>query len=235
MVKRIGEAANNEVPKAEVPHTEEINEFNYDKEQSKVQEAIGGTEPDDDVTPTFLVDEEQIDRGMTLNKQEEVEGAGLTPLNRVDTQVRQQRSGINYEVVETKRAQPATPVDLSNLDESMILDMPQIKAATFEVIDMMSLKPKDPAIRFRWANYKNFTSGNLGRYYALGFKNASPDDIDMEKTPVDPSMIEGTQIKWYDVILIKINVIRLMELYKSNIIKSVNRLVKHRERGVKEA
>ncbi len=48
-------------------------------------------------------------------------------------------------------------------------------------------------------------------------------------------MVDGTQVKWYDVILIKINVIRLMELYKTNIIKSVNKLEKAKVKGIAEA
>lgn len=140
------------------------------------------------------------------------------------------------EQAEVKRtAAPAKTIDIENLDESMIMDMPEIKASSFKVIDVLSPKPKDKTIRFRWANYKNFVAGNLGKYLAIGFQPASIDDIDQSKTPIDPSMIDGTQIKYYDVVLLKINVIRLMELYKTNILKSVNKLVKAKEKGLAEA
>jgi len=130
---------------------------------------------------------------------------------------------------------PAQEIDLAHLDESMIMDMPDIKATAFKIIDILDPKPKDKALRFRWANCKNFVAGNLGKYLAIGFQVASIEDIDQTRTPIDPSMIDGTQIKWYDVILLKINVIRLMELYKTNIIKSVNKLAKARDKGLAEA
>lgn len=137
--------------------------------------------------------------------------------------------------VRNKNAQPAEKFDLENLNESMIMDMPEIKAASFKIIDMLDPKPKDKAIRFRWANCKNHVAGNLGRYLAVGFQVASVDDVDQKRTPIDPSMVEGTQVKYYDVLLLKINVIRLMELYKTNILKSVNKLAKAKERGLAEA
>ena len=130
---------------------------------------------------------------------------------------------------------PAEEVDLANIDESMIMDMPAIKATAFKIIDILDPKPKDKALRFRWANYKNYVGGNLGKYLAIGFQVASLDDIDQKRTPIDPSMVDGTQIKWYDVILLKINVIRLMELYKTNIIKSINKLEKAKTKGLAEA
>lgn len=130
---------------------------------------------------------------------------------------------------------PAEEIDLANLDESMIMDMPSIKATAFKIIDILDPKPKDKVIRFRWANYKNFVGGNLGKYLAIGFQVASIDDIDQKRTPIDPSMVDGTQIKWYDVLLLKINVIRLMELYKTNIIKSVSKLEKAKVKGLAEA
>jgi len=130
---------------------------------------------------------------------------------------------------------PAEEIDLANIDESMIMDMPSIKASAFKIIDILDPKPKDKALRFRWANNVNFVGGNLGKYLAIGFQVASLDDIDQKRTPIDPSMIKGTQIIWYDVILIKINVIRLMELYKTNIIKSVSKLEKAKVKGLAEA
>jgi len=130
---------------------------------------------------------------------------------------------------------PAEEVDLANIDESMIMDMPAIKATAFKIIDILDPKPKDKALRFRWANYKNYVGGNLGKYLAIGFQVASLDDIDQKRTPIDPSMVDGTQIKWYDVILLKINVIRLMELYKTNIIKSINKLERTKAKGLAEA
>lgn len=132
-------------------------------------------------------------------------------------------------------AKPATEMDLSRLDESMVMTLPQIKATSFKIIDMLNPKPKDPNMRFKWANCKNNIAGNLGRYIALGFVVASVDDVDQNATPIDRSMIDGTQIKYYDVVLLKINVLELMGLYKSNVLRSIMRLGKVKEKGISEA
>lgn len=137
--------------------------------------------------------------------------------------------------ISNKVATPATEIDLENLNESMIMDMPEIKAASFKIIDMLDPKPKDKSIRFRWANCKNHVAGNLGKYLAIGFQVAQLDDVDQVRTPIDPSMVDGTQVKYYDVLLLKINVIKLMELYKTNILKSISKLVKAKEKGLAEA
>lgn len=139
------------------------------------------------------------------------------------------------EVINEELAKPATEQDLSNLDESIIMNLPQIKANSFQIIGMLNPKPKDKSIRFKWANCKNDVAGNLGRYLALGFQIASIDDVDQKQTPIDPSMIEGSQVKYYDVILLKVNILKLMELYKSNIVRSVMKLGRVREKGMAEA
>lgn len=134
-----------------------------------------------------------------------------------------------------KEAKPATEIDLENLDESMIMNLPQIKAASFELNNFLHLKFKDKTLRGRWANCKNYVQGNLHRFLQLGYKIAEVADIDETQTPVDISMIDGTQIKYHDVILLKIDVIRLMELYKAGILKSQDRLVRAREKGLAQA
>lgn len=134
-----------------------------------------------------------------------------------------------------KEARPATEMDLENLDESMIMDLPQIKAASFELNNFLHLKFKDKSLRGRWANCKNYVQGNLHRFLQLGYTIAEVADIDETQTPVDRSMIDGTQIKYHDVVLLKIGVIRLMELYKAGILKSQDRLVRAREKGLAQA
>ena len=134
-----------------------------------------------------------------------------------------------------QEAKPATEIDLENLDESMIMNLPQIKAASFELNNFLNLKFKDKTLRGRWANCKNYVQGNLHRFLQLGYEVASVQDIDETKTPVDQSMIDGTTIKYHDVILLKINVVRLMELYKAGILKSLDRLTRAKEKGLAEA
>lgn len=234
--------------------------FDYDSVQKDIlngnmAEALG------DDRPVFVTDEE-TDSTMTLNPPEVSQGRGLTPANYIEkrpgdgfrdasrlenptppVQVKTEefvsdkaaKAAMPAIGVAPKHAKPASKIDLENLDESMIMDLPMIKAATFEIMDMLNLKPKDKTLRFRWGNCKNFVAGNLARYIALGYRMADIDDVDQSKVAVDPSMIEGTQVKYYDIILLKIPVIRLMELYKANIIKSVNRLARFKERGIKEA
>lgn len=134
-----------------------------------------------------------------------------------------------------KTAKPATEMDLENLDESMIMNLPQIKAASYELNNFLNLKFKDKTLRPRWANCKNYVQGNLHRFLQLGFAVTGVDDIDQTKTPVDASMIDGTTIKYHDVIHLKINVVRLMELYKAGILKSLDRLTRAKEKGLAEA
>lgn len=128
------------------------------------------------------------------------------------------------DMMDRLRAKQATAEDLANIDESMILDLPYIKASDFSIPGQYDPKPKDPAIRFRWVNCVNALQSNMQRFLALGFVPATPDDVDQEKTPLADSMIQGTQIKQYDVILMKINVMALMSLYKKNIQDSAFKL-----------
>jgi hypothetical protein len=209
---------------------------------------------------SFDMDKDEANPMMTLHPSSVSEGRGMTAAIQIETKPgrgfkddrdisspvpkgngvsRKQTSNIDPNktkfLIPSDGVRPATEVDIENLDESHIANMPEIKAATFEIIDMLNLKPKDKTIRFRWANFKNYVAGNLSRYFSLGYSIASIDDVDIQRTPVDPSMIEGTQVKYYDIVLIKIPVIRLMELYKANIVKAANRLIKSRERGIREA
>jgi hypothetical protein len=187
---------------------------------------------DDAEKGPMFVEQDDPDPTMTLNDKSLYDERGFQPANAV--QKKEGQGFVDSRDIKTQ-ARPATSIDLENLDETKIMDMPEIKAASFEILSLLELKPKDKSVRFRWANYKNYVAGNLARYFALGFKVASIDDVDTDRTPVDPSMVDGSQVKYYDILLIKIPVIRLMELYKANILKSVNRLAKSKERGLREA
>ena len=125
----------------------------------------------------------------------------------------------------------ADDIDLSKLDESTAMDLPFISVAEYKLTDMLNLAPKDPAIRFRWVNFKNYVAGNMGRLAAIGFQVASIDDVDTVKTPVDASMIDGTQVIYYDIKLMKVNVLRLMSLYKRNVITSLGRIRNFQKTG----
>lgn len=120
-------------------------------------------------------------------------------------------------ILERLNARTAMDEDYRRIDESMILDLPFIKAADYSMSTEFNPRPKDPSVRFRWVNFVNFVQGNMMRLIADGFEVASVDDVDLDKTPIHPKMIDGTQIKQYDVVLMKISVLRLMSLYRRNL------------------
>ncbi len=221
---------------SEIPKDQVIGEApQVDETSDKDAQLSDVLNEDQDKGPVFIYDDDDTPPTMTSVPQETYEGRGMTPANEItEAPSRRVRRTIKTESIK-KEAKPATDIDLENLDESQIMNMPEIKAASFEILSLLDLKPKDKSIRFRWANYKNHVAGNLANYYRLGYQTASIDDVDIERTPVDVSMIDGTQIKYYDILLLKIPVMRLMALYKANIIKSVNRLAKARDRGLREA
>lgn len=217
--------------------------FDYQKEQDAIQEALKTQATDsalqelieqdnaielEDLNETIAAfsdpDDQRIkETGQTTGLQEPHREAGLSPaVEHIKAPARQ-------------AVRPATMDDLENLDESMIMNMPEIKAVSFELIDMLNPKFKDKTIRGRWANCKNNVAGNLGKYLSIGFSYATPDDIDTTRYKLDPSMIEGNTIKYYDVVLLKINVLRLMQLYKTNIVRSINKMGNAAVRGKNEA
>src|SRR5580692_9066359 len=120
------------------------------------------------------------------------------------------------ELMDRLKTRTATAEDMRNIDETMIEDLPYIKASDFSIPGQYDPRPKDPSVRFRWVNCVNALQSNMQRYLALGFVTASPDDVDQEKTPLAETMIQGAQIRQYDVVLMKINVLKLMALYKRN-------------------
>lgn len=214
--------------------------FFKDPEEGQKVEPIPTEEPKD--TGYVL----QEDPGMTLNSPDLYDGRGFDPaiqirekgkneFNDGKTSSAKAKAVADSGIVTTKTSKPATEIDLATIDESQIMNLPQIKAASFEIIDILNPRPKSPSIRFKWANYKNAVAGNLGKLKALGFEVAHTDDIDMAKSHIDPSMVDGTQVKYYDVVLMKIDTIRLMSLYKANILRSVSKLARVREKGIKEA
>lgn len=128
------------------------------------------------------------------------------------------------DLIKRLQTRSATAEDMGKIDESMILDLPFIKAADFSIPGQYSPVPRDPAIRFRWVNCVNALQSNMQRFLALGFKVAEREDVNEDKTPLADSMISGSQIKQYDVVLMKINVLELMSLYKKNVLDSLFKL-----------
>lgn len=135
------------------------------------------------------------------------------------------------DLIQRLQAKTATKVDMALIDESMIFDLPFIKASDFSIPGQYDPRPIDPTIRFRWVNCVNALQSNMQRFLALGFILATPADVDQVKTPLADTMIQGTQIKQYDVVLMKINVLKLMALYKRNMEISANKLDMIRDGG----
>lgn len=133
------------------------------------------------------------------------------------------------------KARGASLIDLENMNESMLFDLPYIDAKSFDLPALLQIKPKDPAIRFRWVNFKNEEGGNLQKFKATGWTNATVDDIH-ESTPVGENLVlDGTTIKFYDVMLMKIGTIRLMQAYKANMLKAMQMVGRSPERALNEA
>ena len=131
------------------------------------------------------------------------------------------------------RARSATRVDLANLTEADILDLPFIDAKSFDIPAMLQVKPKDPSIRFRWVNYKNYEGGNYAMFKAIGFSNAVAEDISGGFS--EHLLKEDGTIKWFDVVLMKVNVIHLMGILKKNIIRSLEMVGRWQPNAIAQA
>jgi hypothetical protein len=142
-------------------------------------------------------------------------------------------SSADQNVARTKKARGATKQDLANLTEADILNMPFIEASNFDVPAMLQLRPKDGGIRFRWVNYKNYEGGNYDMFKAIGFTNASTADVE---GPVQDSLLkEDGTIKWFDVILMKVDLLRIMGVYKKNIIRSLEMVGRWQKTAIAQA
>lgn len=128
------------------------------------------------------------------------------------------------DLINRLRAHTATDADMARIDESMIFDLPFIKAADYSITQNFSPLPKDPSVRFRWVNCVNFIQGNMMKLMQDGFEVATIDDVNTDKTPIHSTMIKGTEIHNYDTVLMKISVLKLMSLYRRNMENSLWKL-----------
>lgn len=133
-------------------------------------------------------------------------------------------------------ARPASKFDLESLDESKIMDLPFIQAKSFDIAAMLQVKAKDPSVRFRWVNWKNYEGGNYAMFKSIGFQDATVEDVDETVTPIGEHLVkDGTTIKFYDVVLMKVNVFALMSAYKANIQKSLRQVGRWSDDALKAA
>lgn len=197
--------------------------FDYEKEHRAIQAKL---------------DKEKNDVGNTLHDPSLYKDRGsFEPATEASVDrtrgLRSQISGSD-QTYNDSRARPATSIDLANLDETNVMSVPFLETKSFEVMDIMSVHPVDPALRFRWANFKNQEGAQYATLKAMGFENCLPEDCkeaDLMKSLVK----EDGSIKYFDVVLVKINVLILMSKYKKNIMKSMNRVGKWDEGAIKEA
>lgn len=114
---------------------------------------------------------------------------------------------------------PATPEQVAAkrvLTEDDILT-DAIEARPFDPQSYMQVKPKDPDIVFRWVNWKHDGGAWYHSRKAIGFVDAVADDVD---GPIPSELTDVGQIKHHDVILMKINKLRLYQAYKANMLKA---------------
>lgn len=130
-------------------------------------------------------------------------------------------------------ARPATEIDLSKITEADVLNLDFVDAKSFDIPAMLQVAPKDPGIRFRWVNFKNYEGGNYAMFKAIGFQNAVPADVAGSLS--EHLMKEDGTIKWFDVILMKVNVLHLMGIYKKNIIKALMKVGRWQPEAIAQA
>jgi hypothetical protein len=108
-------------------------------------------------------------------------------------------------------------MDASAIDDSF-LGKGIITAKPLSMPEMLAVKPKDPHIMFRWVNYKSEEGSRVTRYQSMGFDIAAKEDID---GPLPMELKQGAiGIVCYDVVLMKIDKMRLLGAYEYNLQKS---------------
>jgi hypothetical protein len=121
-----------------------------------------------------------------------------------------------------------------------------IKATPLQMPDMLDVRAKDPSVAFRWVNFKSEEGRRVSIHLGQGFQFAQQEDIAngvniniantmraaMNNNSNDKNLNANGWITCYDVVLMKIGKLRLLEAYEYNLQKS-QRMVSRK--GVKEA
>jgi hypothetical protein len=132
-----------------------------------------------------------------------------------------------------RKVRPATAMDMSKITEADVMNLDFIDARSLDVPAMLQVVPKDGNIRFRWVNWKNYEGGNYAMFKAIGFENAVPADIKGDFS--DHLKKEDGTIKWFDVILMKVNVLILMGVYKKNIMRALQQVGRWQPQAIAQA
>lgn len=140
---------------------------------------------------------------------------------------------------EALKEEPVSRVSFEELDETTLLKFP-IEAKPLNDMPMAIIKPKDKSLSFRWVFYdrsatdnrRKVSSENIQRYKFWGFEFATLEDIEGGEEALGNGMIDdGGYITNYDTVLMKISKLRLMQHYKSGLLKSL----KNTDGAMKEA
>lgn len=137
---------------------------------------------------------------------------------------------------------PVEKVNLEDLNESTLLKYP-IVAKSLNDAPMAVIKPATSDICFHWVFYDRNATGNtakvvsqnLQRYRFWGFEFATLADIEGGEDALGEGMVDDGKIINYDTVLMKINKVRLMQHYKSNLIQSLEMTNKALARAIRSA
>jgi hypothetical protein len=127
-----------------------------------------------------------------------------------------------------------------------LLGKGMIKAIPLQMPDMLDVRAKDPSVAFRWVNFKSEEGRRVSIHLGQGFQFAQQEDIAngvniniantmraaMNVNSGERNTNANGWITCYDVVLMKIDKLRLLGAYEYNLQKS-QRMVSRK--GVKEA
>lgn len=137
-------------------------------------------------------------------------------------------------------AQTLTAEQIASLREEDILENPLITAKSLDIPAILDLQPKDPTMMFRWVHLKGYDGQNYAIRKSQGFVDARPEDIkgfdpkDPEATLPTGTIVDG-KVMYIDVVLMKIEKLKLFGHYKRVLEKSNKALRKPGDKAVLEA
>ena len=133
-----------------------------------------------------------------------------------------------------------TAEQIAVLTEEDIMSNPLISAKSLDIPAILDLKPKDPTYVFRWVHLKGYDGQNYAIRKSQGFIDARPEDVEGYKVD-DPdgvlptgTVVDG-RIMYIDVVLMKIEKLKLFAHYKRVLEKSNRALQKPGDKAVAEA